>query len=456
MLREDYIAKRNPKQLMPMVETIILTILGIFLGFLFTPTLNFFTTYGFSWIVIGPFLAGLRYGFAYAINSTLLVIAVMGGLYRYYYPDWDMLAFIPTMLGIFFISITAGEFRNYSERKIKQLQVSFNYTDQRLGEVTNAFNLLKISHERLAQQTASKSTLRDSLLVVREHVMRAKTAGADLNALILRVFSDYGSIQQAGVYTLDHSGHFNNTPIASIGGEFKVNPKDLLLQKTLTTLQTTMLKPSLSTEKEYSDLLLLVIPIVDVFGKVWGIVLVNKMPFRAFRADNINLLSVLGGHIADLISMVQFDDYVVKNTDLQYFILQTKRCIDDAKAYSQASSLVGIHITNNKESDEISHSIMSSQRGLDSAWNVKNNIGQQCIFVLLPLTDFNGVEGYKLRLQQMLEQNYGYQNLAAAEVMLYKKNLVHYATLQELMFSLFELMNINESLLVHQNYGQKG
>ncbi|MCK5871636.1 MAG: hypothetical protein KAG26_02320 [Methylococcales bacterium] len=456
MLREDYVAKRNSNQFMPIVEAIILTVLGIFLGYLLTPSLNFFTTFGFSWIILGPFLAGLRYGFAYALNSTLLVIALMGALYRYVYPEWEVAAFIPTMLGIFFISITAGEFRNYSERKIKQLQVSFNYTDQRLGEVTNAFNLLKISHERLAQQSASKSTLRDSLLVVREHVMRAKTAGGDLNALILRIFADYGSIQQAGVYTLDTSGQLNQTPVASLGGVFKLNPKDLLLQKTLTTLQTTMLKPNFSTQKEYSDLLLLVIPIVDVFGKVWGVVLVNKMPFRAFRADNINLLSVLGGHIADLISMVQFDDYVVKNTDLQYFILQTKRCLDDAKAYSQASSLVGIHITNRKESDDITHAIMSSQRGLDSAWNVQNKLGQQCIFVLLPLTDFNGVDGYKLRLQQMLAQNYGYQNLVNAEVTLYKKNLVHYANLQELMFSLFELMGIDESLLVHQHYGNKG
>ncbi|MCK4494065.1 MAG: hypothetical protein KAU26_08405 [Methylococcales bacterium] len=455
MLREDYIAKRNPKQFMPIVEAVTLTVLGVFLAYLLTPSLNFFTTYGFSWIILGPFLAGLRYGFAYALNSTLLVIALMGALYRYAYPEWDVVAFIPSMLGIFFISITAGEFRNYSERKIKQLQVSFNYTDQRLGEVTNAFNLLKISHERLAQQTASKSTLRDSLLVVREHVMRTKTAGGDLNILILRVFSDYGSIQQAGVYTLDDSGQLNRTPVASLGGGFKLNPKDILLQKTLTTLQTTMLKPNLSTQKEYRDLLLLVIPIVDVFGKVWGMVLVNKMPFRAFRADNINLLSVLGGHIADLISMVQHDDYMVKNTDLQYFILQTKRCLDDAKAYSQASSLVGIHITNDKESDDITHVIMSSQRGLDSAWNVKNELGQQCIFVLLPLTNFDGVEGYKIRLQKMLAQNYNYQDLASAEVTLYKKNLTDYTSPQALIFSLFELMDIDESLLVHQNYGKK-
>jgi hypothetical protein len=451
MLREDYVAKKTAKEFTAVIETILLTLFGVFLGYFLTPKADFFVGVGFSWVLLGPFLSGLRYGFAYALNSLLLVIVLMGILHHYYFPDWSFDGVLRTTLGIFFIAITAGEFRNYYGRRIKKLEVSFNYVDQRLGEVTNAFNLLKISHERLAQQAASKSTLRDSLLMVREHVMRAKSSGSDLNQLILGIFSDYGSVQQAGIYTLDTSGKLNTTPSASIGGHFEVNTKDLLLQKSLLTQKTTVLKPDLSTRKEYSNLLLLVVPIVDVFGHVWGVVLVNKMPFRAFRPENINLLSVLGGHIADLVGMVKLEEYSVENPDLQYFMLQVKRCMNDAKFFLQPSSLIGIQLTNRKESESISHSIMKAQRGLDCAWSMTNELGQHCILIILPLTDFAGVDGYKLRLGNTLAENYGYPSLADAEVTLYRKNVVHYATLHELMFSLFELMNIDETLLIHQD-----
>lgn len=455
LFRGSRISKQTTQQpYVAITETIVLSLLGVLFGFLFARDFAFFSPPGFTWLLVGPFLSGLYYGFGYALNSSLFLIASM--LYAIYYhpsPDWNFDTLFPIALALLMTSLIAGEFRNYWNRQISKLQVSFNYVDHRLEEVTNAFNMLKISHERLAQQAASRSTLRDSILSVRTHIIKAKKADADLvalSSLILKIFSDYGSIQQAGMYVLNDSGDINTEAIAFFGGYFEITPQDTVLQKTLLTLKTTTLKPELVTKEKYSNLLLLAIPIRDVCGHIWGIVLVNKMPFRAFRPDNIRLLSILGEHIADLIGMSQFKTHTVaKDADFQYFLWQVKRCINDIHNFGIISCLVGVQLQDKKSADGLKNLIMGRQRGLDNAWAVKNVAGNECILVLLPLTDIEGADGYKARLEQMVKENYGYADLDEASIKFYKKDLLGCDNLQELMSDIFQMLAIEQSILSH-------
>ncbi len=441
------LSKSATKTSTAVTETIVLTILGIILGFWFTPEAAFFAVPGFSWLIIGPFLSGLRYGFVYSLNSALFLIAFMWSVSEYL-ALWSTVSFSSTALSILFIATVAGEFHNYWQRQINKLQVASDYLDRRLAEVSKAFNLIKISHDRLVQRTASRSTLRDSILAVRTHIMKAKLTDSDivsLSGLILRIFADYGSIQQAGLYTLDEDGKFNSSAIAFFGGHFELNVDDVLLKKTLSELKTTSLKPELATKEEYSHLLLLAIPLVDVYGELRALILVNKMPFRAFRQDNIRLAAILGGHIADLISMKSSSDYT-GNIDLQYFMLQLKRCMNDVKAFDLPGSIVCLQIDNKKHGSGINALVIGRQRGLDSVWALKNKQGKHCVFLLLPLTDLAGIEGYKVRLQLMIQENYGYKSLEDAGVTLIPRGLADSESSKDLMLELFHKVEIDEKL----------
>jgi len=433
-------------------ETIVLTLLGIILGSWFTPDAAYFATPGFSWLLIGPFLSGLRYGFIYSLNSALFLIAFMWGVSQYL-ALWSLASFSSTALSLLFIATVAGEFHNYWQRQINKLQVASDYLNHRLGEVSNAFNLIKISHDRLVQRTASRSTLRDSILAVRTHIMKAKLTDADiasLSGLILRIYADYGSIQQAGLYTLDEKGKFNSSAVAFFGGHFELNTDDVLLKKALSDLKTTSLKPELATKEEYSHLLLLAIPLVDVYGELRALILVNKMPFRAFRQDNIRLSAILGGHIADLISMKSSSDDT-GNIDLQYFMLQLKRCMNDVKAFDLPGSIVCLQINNKKHGSGINALIVGRQRGLDSVWTLKNNKGMHCVFLLLPLTDSPGVDGYKIRLQLMIKENYGYSSLESAGVTFFPRSLADNESSKDLMLDLFQHVEIDDKLWDESN-----
>jgi len=278
--------------------------------------------------------------------------------------------------------------------------------------------------------------------------MKAKLTDSDivsLSGLILRIFADYGSIQQAGLYTLDENGKFNNTAIAFFGGHFELNVDDVLLKKALSDLKTTSLKPELATKEEYSHLLLLAIPLVDVYGELRALILVNKMPFRAFRQDNIRLSAILGGHIADLISMKSSSDYA-GSIDLQYFMLQLKRCMNDVKAFDLPGSIVCLQIDNKRHGSGINALVIGRQRGLDSVWALNNKQGMYCVFLLLPLTDSPGIEGYKVRLQLMLKENYGYNSLEDSGVTFIPRGLADSESSKGLMLEFFHHVGIDEKL----------
>jgi len=436
----------NPKKQtsIAIIETIVLTVLSLALGYSMTPDSGFFTTSSYSCLLIGPLLIGLRYGFVYALNSALFLVGGMWAIAQYY-SIWNPDIFSSAALGLVVIPVVVGEFRNQWERKISQAQASLSYVDHRLGEVSNAFNILKISHERLAQRTASQSTLRDNIISVRTHIMKANSADTsteNLNSLILKLFADYCSIQQAGLFAVNGAGKISRTALASYGGKFEINANDLVLKKALNTLETASLKPELATQEKYNKLALLAIPLVDVFGRVWGLVVVNKMPYRAFRPENIRLFAILGGYIADLLGK-RDDSFFCEDIGLQAFVLHLKRCINNLKAYGLPSCLVIIHIRNERYAAGMSDLILEHQRGLDRAWAVKNKEREHYVFVLLPLTKMAGTYGYKLRLQQVIKEQYDYASLESAGIEFHRKILVSNNNVKEIMFGFFKKFNID-------------
>ncbi|MCK5831718.1 MAG: hypothetical protein KAH20_15595 [Methylococcales bacterium] len=438
------IPKKNTS--IAVTETIVITILSLVFGYLLTPDSGTFTAPSYSSLLIGPLLIGLRYGFAYALNSALFLIAGMWVIAQYY-SIWKPDVFSSAALGLVIIPVIVGEFRNQWERKITLAQTSLSYVDHRLGEVSNAFNILKISHERLAQRTASQSTLRDNIISVRAHIMKANltdTKAESLNSLILKLFADYCSIQQAGIFAVNGFGQVSKSALAFYGGQFDVHSNDLVLKKTLKTLETISLKPELATQEKYSKIALLAIPLVDVFGRVWAVVVVNKMPYRAFRPDNIRLFAILGGYIADLLGKRQ-DSYFCENIDLQAFVLHFKRCINNLKDYSIPSCLAIIQMNNENNAAGISDLILERQRGLDKTWTVKSNGKEYFIFVLLPLAEIKGTFGYKSRLEQIIKENYHYPRLDDAGIKFYKKKLDNKDNVKEIMLDYFNKFDIDQA-----------
>jgi len=451
MFTTGRLKKQPTKVSTAITETIILTALGLILGLWFAPDRPFFSLPGFSWLTLGPFLVGLRYGFAYSFNSALFLIILMWSASEYY-PPWQGLSFTSTTVSLVFFALCAGEFRNYWNRQSLKLKAAADYSEQRLAQVSKAFNLLCISHDKLEQQIASRRSLRDSILAVRRHIMKAQvtdTGMAELSSLVLRVLADYVSVQQAGLFDIqdaDEKNHFNLKILAFMGGTFEVNMRDPLLVKTMATKKTHSLKVEVIAEDQYQGSLLLAIPLVDVFGSFIGLVLVNKMPFRAFRADNIQLASILAGYIADIISIRSISQ-PRKDVEMQIFTVHLMRCLENVRAYAISGCLLAIQLTDKEQMQSIYTLITSGQRGLDDSWATKNRSGEIVIFMLLPLTDLAGAERYRSRLHKMIMENYAFDNLDQAGLCLHIRDLSKGSqNADEMVLDYFAALNIDAAV----------
>lgn len=445
MLNSDWhTIHTEPKTSTAIIETVVLTFLGVGLGYLFMPDAPYFASQGFSWLMLGPSLSGLRYGFTYSLNSLILLVllAYIGHYYQY---PWAQGSPFGLGLSLVFVAVIAGEFRNYWHRRIKRLNAVAVYLDERVNELSHAFNVLKHSHDRLEQMIASRISLRDSILNVRRQILLSHTIKEDLNGLgllILRSLADLGSLQGASLYAAQNEGKsISEQAVAYIGSPIPLNPQNPLLLTASSTHKSVSLKLNLISQKERE--LLLVIPLVDVNDKLFGVIAVNKMPFRAFREDNIQLLSILGGYIGDLLGAKLKPKEYIADENLLYFYIQSMRCMQDVLNFNLAASLLAIEFKNSVYLERLLALISFRQRGLDQQLIVTNQSGNTVILLILPLTDHRGIEGYFLRLKTNFKTEFGIVDFEELGIHYHTQVLTADKTLEQSMQEIADKMKIN-------------
>ncbi len=397
-------------------ESLSLTLLGIALGYWFAPIFPFFTQNGLTWLMFGPLLSGLRYGFIYALFSVLLVLGILLLAQRYQL-SWAQGSISTLGISLLLIAFVTGEFRNYWHRRIKSLHATVHYMDERLNELSTAFNLIKHSHDTLEQLVVSQESLRNSTISVQKQIMMSNLnegSLAEVGAVILKQLSDYGNIQQASLFEISENTEYKSDPIAYIGSQVTIDMSDPLLTEAIKTTKTVSLKQQYITSNNSSSLLL-AIPIMDTFGKIWGVVAVNKMPFRDFRTDNIRLLSILSGYIGDVLGK-RFHSISEGDEDVQIFKLQVDRCIHDIAEYKLSTALIILKFKHDEYYPAMSAYILERKRGLDQSLAVTNNKGYKLLFLLLPLTSAKDSERRTIQIELYFKDTFSFNNFSQAGI----------------------------------------
>ncbi|MCX7086997.1 MAG: GAF domain-containing protein [Methylococcales bacterium] len=397
----------EPKTSVASIETVVLTLVGVVLGYCFMPKNPYFSALGFSWVILGPFLSGLRYGFPYAISSVVLLISI-GFIGTVYELPWAQGSPAGLGLVLLFTAVITGEFRNYWYRRIRRLNAAALYLHERVEEVSHAFNVLKYSHDRLEQMLASRISLRDSISSIRKQILLSHTdkeSLQDFGLLILRALADVGSLQGLSLHTVNPKTKLARPhPLAYIGNLHELDAQNPLLLNAMASGKAASLKLNFVTQEDNE--LLLVIPLMDVYDTIFGVIAINKMPFRAYKEDNIQLLSVLGGYIGDLLSMKIQKNTAITDEEQQYFYIQSMRCMQDVVHYNLPASLLGFEFSNPLYADRLIN-VVTQQRGLDQLIVLKNIADNPVVLLIMPLTDQRSVEGYLLKINAHFKTEFG-------------------------------------------------
>ena len=239
-------------------ETIALTAIMIVASFVTQQQDPFRLGGGFPWLVLGPLLAGLRYGFVYGFVSALLILVVLGVAINL---QWQAASGFPLPwgIGVVVVAMVAGEFRDMWGRRLHRLEGAFQYRAERLEEFTRNYQLLRLSHDRLEQ------TVANSGLSLREGIMHLQsTLGA-----IMGITAD--RIDTARI-------------LARVGEDFTIDDNDPVLRTALESGELAAVNIITENAANLSPLLAAV-PVTDSTGEVHAMLLVRSMPFSARMAQ---------------------------------------------------------------------------------------------------------------------------------------------------------------------------
>lgn len=358
------------------------------------------------WLAFIPLLLGLRYGLGAGLAAGILLVTVLA--------SFSHLAGAPVApfehmdaVGLLLVGMTAGEIRDGWASRIRRLESEKDYHRIRLDQFTRAYHLLQASHAQLERQLGSNAVSLRTLLQ-RLKLQRAFIAANDENALdtigkwLLELFADAGHLHTAALYSVSERGTLQVPAIATLGQPEELSAFDPLLREALRSGCLTSLRAAHDTSA--ADVIA-VVPLVDSFGRIHGVVSINEMPFFALRQSTFDLLAVLGGHVGDVLTRR------MKSISDEQGIAAFKQCLQrtlkDVNTGSVPASLVAyrIGVADPGQADVLAR-LCHEGRGLDQNWICSDGNGYRIVLALLPLTDSTGAQRFLDRIERYAHKHY--------------------------------------------------
>ena len=361
-------------------------------------------THIFPWIWMAPVLIALRYGVLMGVVSVLIFL---GGWLLWAADQNLSYAVFPrlTFLGGTLMVMITGEFSGVWISRVRRIEELQHYTEQRLELLTRRLYLLSLSHDRLEQDLIGRpASLREGLKDL-NRILPATDGlpGADLYlALVVRQCN----LSVAGLYAVE-DGKISPIPSASIGAFTPIDDHDPLITHCLKSGELV----HINTEENLTELpsrYLVAVPAKTADGRIVAITAVEKMPFFALQAENMQTLSVLTSYYADTITASEFTPYLTdKLTDCPIDFFKAMHTLRRLQRDMQISSMiVGFVAPDNQETAEQLKSIAAAVRGLDETWTMVRE-GKRICLVLLPLAGESSLGGYLDRIVRIFIERFG-------------------------------------------------
>ncbi|CAE6881695.1 Sugar transporter [Pseudomonas marincola] len=408
---KDFVLAPRASGQVSWIETILLSVVVIALGYWLSPADPLLVYGTFPWLILAPLLLAVRYGFMRGLISALILVAA---LFAYRASGLGLYAELPAsfVVGVMISTMLIGEFRDIWERRVERLDLANEYRQLRLDEFTRAHYILRISHDRLEKRVAGNDqSLRSSLLGLRAKMRdlpRGEAAISVLSESILTLLAQYGSFRVASLHKVNADHSVVLEPLSSMGEVRPMPADDLLVRQCLKQGQLVSVREELmerGENRKFSQYQVCV-PLKDTEDRIVALLAVEQMPFFAFTQRVLSLLMILCGHIADLLQTDQ-QTLQLADMDAQDFSKQLKRSLNDAVEHDLEAHMFAIEASPGEHRDALLRLVEDSRRGLDVQLRVDNERGNPCVLVLLPLTSADGGQGYLTRLNGIIHERFG-------------------------------------------------
>ncbi|WDZ95582.1 PelD GGDEF domain-containing protein [Herbaspirillum sp. WKF16] len=402
------------------VETVAFVLAAIALSHWISPDDPFGIDAQFPWIWLVPAILAMRYGSAIGVIAVATMLAGWYVLSHSQNVDASQAVVSaaqafpqPYFLGGLVLTLLCGQFAEVWNVRSRRLRAINAYLDERLTMLTKNHFLLRLSHERLEQDLLSKPlTLRESLdrmrAITLNQTMRdpSKLPAADA---FLQILAQSCQVEAAALHACDAGGKVQALPLAAVGkmSDFAADDplvKYALEQGKLAHVQTESVNQALRNQSRY----LVCAPMANFDGKLFGLLLVEKLPFVALNEDTLQLLSVLIDYYADGVEVGTTSRAVLQQlpTCPPELAVDLVRLHHLKRTTGIDSSLVALVFGDDELSRDMFDQIRRLKRAADVVWSYKSG-NRNVLMTLLPLSGAAAVDGYLMRVETVSHTQFG-------------------------------------------------
>lgn len=391
------------------LEAVVITLAFPVIGWVINSDDPLLLASGLTWLLaIGPLLVGMRYGFALGFSSALVSVMLMGLEGWWYHGDLltDSSQRLPVAIALILVGMLAGEMADAWRRRLQQMAVIHRAQSTRLEEFVRHYQLLRVSHDQLAERLAANPfTLRDALKALAAKY-QSLAPGTDVlrqhGNELLNFLALHARVQQAVLIPVDHRQQLQPQSATWFGGEIALAWRDPMLQACLEQRRMICLKSAMDQGINVDNApLLAAVPLVDVEQRIYAVVAITAMPFIDFHRGHLHLLAVLGAQLGDMLRQTQ---HTLEGGNAEHRAI-VAQWVRHARDHQLTSLLITVDFSAQLDHDQVAlaiDSIVSQQRGLDRSWVAHQSERSSRLYVLLPLTQPDAYAIYAERLQETL------------------------------------------------------
>ena len=400
-----WLKKRLRAKFWAYLEAVIYTLITLFLCLHFKPNDPFLLHSAFPWLWLVPAFVALRVGLGPGLVAFLVVLIGFVGVesLRGLESQFHRLY----LLGGLILIMICGEFSSAWNNRRRQLELSDEYTRQQLNLMSESYYLLRHSHEHLEKQLIMRPyTLRSAISDLRELI--AHTNGS-LNIehakRLLGLLTHYCNIEKCALYKWQQ--HKPETqPLATHNSDGELDLTDPLIQATIKN-EKAMYHTQLEDDDLSSVRYLITLPVKTSDDVLFGLCVVESMPFFAYQPENIEFMQVLINYYAN--SLMLYRQALPLLEKYPYcppaFALELHRMRAMSKQSDISSYLTGILVENIPEQNDILEQLQFSHRGLDVQWMLENE-KHKILFIIMPFCHRDDVTGYRKRIEVWLQNQH--------------------------------------------------
>jgi polysaccharide biosynthesis protein PelD len=388
------------------LEAILLTGFAVGAGFLFHRQDPFFLAASFPWIWFAPVLIALRYGLAPALFSVtllalLLLVMIRFGLLAGPFP-------VKHMLGGLVLTMICGQFSSVWCQRLRRAGLLSQHAAERAEQLSREYFMMRLSHDRLEQNLISRPmTLRDG--IARLRLLLAEQGGEvnpEVGAGLMAILSHYCRLESASLYLMA-KGELSGDPVYSCGRGAPLERSDPLLCSALDS-EDALCQSVGNLKAGRQSRYLVAAPMRHSSGELVGMLLVADMPFMALNNEFLQILGLLLSYCADhALAAKTAGDILEHYPDCPAVFASELNILHRlSSTLGITSTLVLLHLPASPRAEDLSELLALQVRGIDQFWKRSLADGIQLV-TLMPFSGEEGVDGYRRRVSESLQQRFG-------------------------------------------------